>query len=145
MVIDFTKKRGLLYLANFFNYDSKEADMYCYCESEEDLLPLDAVQIRGLGLSKNLTLKRNNWLEQGTLFKNSTQFFKEAKNEITSSRHKLQELDRIENRLQEGEKVVLFSFIDEIKFSHISIIGEYFKEKGYRVKIIDSASHVKAL
>lgn len=137
MVIDFRKKRGTLFLTNFYNYDVIETKEYWYCESQDDILALDAKQKRGLGLSSALTKKRNQWLEKGQLVLLKDHYLKLCFEELSSTFQSLQDLDELQNRLENGEKIVLFSFIDDVDYSHIKIIGDLIKSKGYRVKILD--------
>ena len=133
-VIKLNHRRGKLVLCNTDYICNYRADVYFYVESHH-YNPIDGIDYLDI-LAPSFELKTfvNNILSSGKITNLDLKVFENTYKQQLELKLADRVLKRLENYLQQGEDIVLFCDIKEIRLNHLVAVGEYFKKQDYKVE-----------
>lgn len=144
-LIDFSIKRGKVYIGNCYNFDTVDADLYIYCASCESNSPEGTLLLEDIAPSYELLVQIYSWIKTGILESKKDAIEKLYLDELNNREDCQLALSRLKDFITKGKKIVLFDNpYANCDFSHLYILQRYLSEIGIRVKYIKDVSHYQS-
>ena len=132
-VIELSKKRGKIYLADIDTFDDIEADLYIYCTTYADNVPNGSIHAEQLAPSYELFIEKSAWIDKG-MYKDRFEDFRILyKRELTTRKDSIRGIIQLKDFISSGMNIVLFDDCSLGNLCHLQVLKDYLKESGFRV------------